>query len=63
MIPYEQGDRTYNIKTPNRKVLIKRGARKNYQSMAAGVLGSVDMGPPFVNKISSNIIAEMKAIS
>ena len=63
MIPYQQGDRTYKIKTSSRKVLIKRGARKNFQSMAAGVLASVDMGTPFVSKISSNIIAEMKAIS
>ena len=31
--------------------------------MAAGVLRSSDMASPFVNKVCSNIIAEMKAIS
>ena len=31
--------------------------------MAAGVLGSSDMAPSFVNKVCSNIITEMKAVS
>lgn len=31
--------------------------------MATGVLRSSDIAPPFVNKICSNILAEMKAIS
>ena len=31
--------------------------------MAPGVLGTSDMASPFVSKVCSNIIAEMKAIS
>ena len=31
--------------------------------MAAGLLRSSDMAPPFVNKVCTSIIAEMKAIS
>ena len=46
---------SYNINTPDRKLLVKCSARKSFVSMAAGVVGSSDIGPPIISEFAATL--------
>ena len=63
VIPYKHGPHTYNVRTPSRKMAIKRITRKTYTSMASAVLHSPRLAKSVLSQVANKIKAEMKHMS
>lgn len=60
---YPSGTQRFKIKTPSRKMCVKRLTRKSYASMASTLVNSPRMCGSVIRKLATKIKAEMKSIS